>query len=642
LKTIEIKDFRGGYFTDIPSELLQDNELLTAENCQWKQGGITKRNGISIYDATDFSAMVGLKGGIRAFINSTWYTIIAIDDDTSVRFYIGTTTTFTEIDAAFVWTKSKNVEFAELLGEVVAVNGTNKPCVIRYVGASVTIENLETYDTRLRNNVNWWAGTYDDGAGTYTDDTVNAQDTGVDDFPLTTVANDANDGCYISCDFTFNYVIFKVANQAAGAPVTVYEYWNGSSWTAITPTTAPVWTDTDGDKVLEFDIPLDSDGILLWKIYSEAETTDGIENRYVLRIRFSTAPTNRFLCDYLVLKHTQYLTQILANGRPHAILSHNGQLFLAERNVVNMCIPYHVTGWREGQVEFFAEGGAKIMQMVSFADTLVVLKEKTIYTYDTNNLMSPVRSRPLTSVGAISERSAVVIGDVLFFVGKDGVYLWDGAKAISVSNHIKTDIDSYTLTNACGIFYNGEYWVGFPTNSIVLTCDPDTFRRGSMGEGRASFYKFTGYKVNQFVYNNGEGDNGILQAIIDQNSPYIARCDLGVTDNITGAAAINMTVETKYISPKFQSIHFWGRLKPKIKQVSAATGAIHTLTLQSEDGTVSVPISIRVSTGSGYYSEDISIPYTLDGKNLSIKLNHNLQTSAGLIGYAFETKERRF
>jgi len=640
MKTVSLNDFRGGYFTDAPSELLKDNELLTAENCQWRDG-LVKRNGIALYDATDLSTMIGLKGAIRAYINSTWYTIIAVDDDTNVRFYAGTTTTFTEIDNSFTWTTETDVQFAELLGYVVAVNGTDKPAVI-YWDTDLVIENLETLDTRTRSEINWWAGQYDAGAGTYTDDTTDAQDSGTDDFELTTADNDNNDGCYISCDFTFNCVVFKEANQAAGAPVAEYAYWNGSTWTAITPTTSPTWTDAAGDKTLEFDIPLDSDGTLLWERYAEDSTTDGLENRFVLRIRFTTAPTAQFFCDYLVIQHTQYLTQIMENARPHAVCSHNGQMFLAERNIVNMSPPNQVIGWREGQAEYFVEGGAKIMQMVSFYDTLVVLKEDTIYTFNTTDLLSPVRSRPLTEVGAISLRSGAVVGNVLFFVGIDGIYTWDGNIAVCVSKHIQTNIDTYTLTNSCGISYQNEYWVGFPANSIVLTCDPDTYRQGTMGEGRVSWYKFTSYKVNQFIYNSGEGDNGILQAIVDQNSPYIARCDYGAYDNITAATAINMTIETKYYTSGFGKFLYFGRLKPKIKQVSASTGATHTLTLQAEDGTVSVNITLTVTTGTGYYSEDISMPYIIDGKNMSIKLNHNAVTAAGLIGYAFTTMERRF
>jgi hypothetical protein len=645
MKILDFYDFRGGFFTDVPSELMQDNELLTAENCQWKTGGIKKRNGVSIYDAEDWSGMAGCKGGIRAYINGAWYTVLALQlDDTPdvVNFYYGTGTTFTTIDATFDWTPDYNVEFAELNGYIVAVNGINRPAVIYYDGGWV-VENLETLDTRIRDELNWYAGQWDEGEESFTDDTADAQDAGVDDFALTTLAADADDGCYISCDYVFNYVIFQNAQQDAGATDTDVFYWNGTEWTEITPTTVPDWTAAESDKVLEFDIPLDADGNLLWEVYGEDEDTDGIENRFVLLIKHHNAPTAQFFCDGLVLKHTQYLRQILADERPHTVYAHNNQMFLASNNIVNFSPPNLVTDWFEMQIEYFIEGGRKIQKMISYQDTLVVFKEKTFYTFNVNNLMSPVRSRPLSSSGTIAPRSPAVVGDVLFYVANDGIYLWDGEKSIKVSRHIQTYFDSLTVTNAAGIGYKGEYWVSFPASNATLTCDPDTFRRDSMGEGRVSFFKFTSYKTHQFIYNNGDGDNSYLLGIIDQDEPYLARFDYDDVDNLGSETAITMTLKTRYISPSSpQKKYYWGRLKAKLCEVSGVAGDDYSITFCSEDGNVSEAFTITVTVGTGYYIEEMNMPYTLDDKNFAIELTHSTATAAGFIGFTVSTEERGY
>ena len=635
-----IIDFRGGYSNSVPSELMEDNELSAAENCVW-ENGITKRNGISTYSTTDLSAMVGLKGMIRAFINNTWYTIIALDDDTNVRIYIGTGTTFTEIDAAFTLTKGINVEFAELLGHVVGVNGTDKPFVI-YYDSAIVIENLEAYDIRTREDVNWYAGQWDnDGADTtFIDDTTDAQDDVADDFQLGNTTS--NDGFYIACDYTFNKVTFISAQQAGGAPVAEYTYWNGASWTALTLITTPSWTAAEADRTLEFNLPLNADGSLAWETYAVADNEDTVINKFIIRVRFTTASSGAFSCDRLYLYNTQYLTQILQDERPHLVRSHNSQIYMASNNIVNFSPPYYVTGWREGQSEHFDEGGAKITDMVSFADTLVVGKERAIYTWTTSNLLDPVRSRPLTTVGPICSRSMKQIGNVIAFTARDGIYLWDGSSISKVSKHIQSDIDSYTLTNAAAVSYKNKYWLAFPSNGIVLVFDPDTFRTDDMGDGKVSFYKFTGYTVHQWADCNGADDTGYLLAAVDQSSPYIARCDYGTQDNITGSAAnIDMKVQTRYMSfDNFQTPHLYGRMKVKVKEVSAHAGKRHKVTVYRDDNDEHIHDIIEVPKGTDYYSKDIRIPYNIDGKMISVELRHNASTLATFIGFSLEVEER--
>lgn len=639
MQIVNLMDFRGGYFTDTPSELMKDNELLKAENCRWRNG-VVKRNGIAQYSTSDWSGFEGIKGAIRVYANSAWVTIIALDDGSDVNFYYGAGTTFAAIDNDFDWPTGYNVEFAELDGKIVAVNGQSKPAVI-YYDSGWTIENLETYDTRDWPAANSYAGQWDASESPeFVDDSTSALDATETDFNLATTTN--NDGFYISCDYIFNKVVFYGAEQASGSPVAEYSYWNGSSWTTLTLTTTPSWTAAEGTKTLEFNLPLDSDGVSLWKTYTEEAADDvfGVPNRYILRVRFTTAPSAAFDCDYVTIHNTQYLTLILFGAYPHAVYVHNGTMFLAERWIVNFSPYQSVKGWREFQTEYFEEGGRTIQQMISYKDMLVVLKENTVYTFNTSSLTDPVRSRPLSSVGAISGRSAAVVGGLLFFVSSDGIYAWDGSREVNVSKHIKSDLDTYTLSKAAGVYYDGEYWVSFPDESITLTADPDTFRVDSAGNGVVSFFKFTGYKSNKFLHESGAGDNGYLLALVDEDPPAIDRCDNGVTD---GGTAISMTAKTKFYNfTGFQYHKFLGRFKPKIKQVSAATGSSHTLNYYSEDGVKTALTSLSVSVGSGFYSTDISLPYSMDGKNISFEMYHNGPTSAGLIGYAVELVNRRF
>lgn len=638
-----VYDMRGGYATDIPPELMADSELLRAENCTWV-AGMVKRNGISVYDATDLSTMVGFKGMIRAYINSTWYTIAAFDDDTNVRIYAGATTTFTQIDASFTLTKAKDVEFAELNGHVVGVNGTDKPFVI-YWDSALVIENLETYDIREREDINWYAGQWDNDGDptTYIDDTTDAQDATADDFQMGNTT--ANDGFYVACDYTFNRLVFTNAQQATGSPVAEIMYWNGSTFVTVgTPVTSVTWTAAEGDKTLEFNLPLDSDGVLLWEPYAIDDSEDTIVNKFIIRVRFTTAPDAAFSCDTIALYNTQYLTQILQNERPHLVRSHNSQIYMASNNIVNFSPPYYVTGWREGQEEHFDEGGSKISDMVSFSDMLVVGKPGAIYTWTTSDLMDPVRSRPLTSVGPIASRSMKQIGNMVAFVARDGIYLWSGSGISKVSKHINTDLSTWTMTDACAVVYKNQYWVSFPTNGYTLVFDPDTYRNDDAGDGRVSFWKFTGYQANQWAYCSGAGDTGYLLAAVDQAAPYVARCDYGTQDNLTGTATnIDMVVQSKYFSfENPQTLHLSGRMKLKVKEVSSRAGKRHKVKVRRDDGEEEILVIFEAPKGSDYWTEEIRIPYNIDGKSISVELRHNASTLATYMGFAIDIAGRSY
>lgn len=641
MKVVNIVDFRGGYFTDTPSELMKDNELLKAENCQWRDG-MKKRKGKAPYSTSDWSSFEGIKGAIRVYINNAWVTIIALDDGSDVNFYYGTGTTFAAIDNTFDFSTGYNVEFAELDDHIVAVNGQEKPAVI-YYDSGWTVENLETYDTRDWTKVNCFAGQWDNSEDPpFIDDSTDAFDevAASANFQLSDGAT-ANDGFYIASDYAFNKVVFKGAVQATGSPVAEYAYWNGTAWTTFTPGTAPTWTAATGDKTLEFNWPM-TDGELLWQRYSEDDSLGltGIPNRFIIRVRFTTAPSAAFSCDYLTVHNTQYLTLILQDGRPHTVYTHNGTMFLAERWIINFSAYHSVKNWRERNTEFFEQGGKQIQQMITYQDNLVIFKENAIYTYNTTSLSDPIRSRPLAAVGAAGGRSAAVVGGLLFFVADDGIYAWDGSRATRVTKHIQSDFDSWTKTNAAGIGYQEEYWVSFPSNSITLTADPDTFRKDGAGNGVMSFYKFTGYVSHKFYHEDGAGDNDYLLALVDADPPRIDRCDNGITDN---SVAIAMALQTRYFDfGGFQKHKFMGRFKPKISEVSAITGSAHTLTSYCADGTKSKVITLTVPVGSGYYSKDISLPYTMDGKNISFELSHEGVTSAALIGYALELTNRRY
>lgn len=92
---LQLTDFSGGYATDLDSEQMAPNELLTATNCQWRNK-IVKRKGTNQY-ADVSSGTDDLLGGCRVFLNDTWIFIIAKEASSAVKLYQGTSTSYTEI-----------------------------------------------------------------------------------------------------------------------------------------------------------------------------------------------------------------------------------------------------------------------------------------------------------------------------------------------------------------------------------------------------------------------------------------------------------------------------------------------------------------------------------------------------------------
>lgn len=130
----------------------------------------------------------------------------------------------------------------------------------------------------------WKAGQWDDSdsSSKYSDDTTDAQDTGANDFALTTTT--ANDGFVVQALRRFNLVgITQGSTTEAGSPVYEFRYWDGSSWTNLTLIDTPAFT-TATDTYLSFGIPND------WS--KGGDTNDGIDtDKYALRVRATTAPS---------------------------------------------------------------------------------------------------------------------------------------------------------------------------------------------------------------------------------------------------------------------------------------------------------------------------------------------------------------
>lgn len=644
-------DFRGGYQSNLPPELTPDNVVLKGENVYW-YGQIKKRPGwgnlSTSYQPNDPAGM-----SPRVKLNGTWYTIVADDSGSAVTFLYGSAagyTTITDPDSAsFSWTTGYNVEMREFDNKIIAVNGQDKPAIIYYDGSKISIRSLESYDARTRGNDEWYAGQWDDGASPeFIDDTTDAQDDGADDWKIADGGTN-NDGFYVAGVSVFNKIVLSSVSQFDGSPVAEYAYYAGSgTWTTLTPTTAPTWTAAAGDRTIEFDLPFDSDGVLLWQKYGDVTTQSdpdsvpgGALNRYIFRVRFTTAPTSDQTADSAAVSHTQYLSQIFLNEKPQAVAVHKDRVFLAAGNAFRYSPPNQVTGWDSRDIEYCDDGGEEIRAMVSANAYLAVLKDAYVYRYfgtTTRNFV--LRSYP--QEGVTSKRGAAYVGNVVIYTADDGIRALAGEESVLVSRHIQSDYDGYTKSNAVVRNYNGDAVISFPTNDVILWSDTDSVKEDQLNAGDAmmAFWKWTGQNAEEMWYSEGSGDTEQL-ILLDADNTRLAKSTSNAYDIAYNTTQTNIAITFK-LSFKSHGGPNQKKAYQRVK-IDLSKSGDWTFTIYGDNDDVNTSgTTISSGTGTGHYYADISIPYTLDGQNISYQLTNQTANDTEIFGFSTEFGRRAF
>ena len=654
---VHVTDFSGGYSSDLPDERMAANMLRTGENLYW-EAGLRKRKGWSTYGETWPAAIDYIYGGIRAYMNDKWidiraYTLSATA--TVIHFAMDNTTakTYAEIDATFTFPVSVEApdrfrfDIMKVNGEdaVVGVDkeAVQKPFVI-YYDSGFTIENLETYDTRTRDNDFWYAGKYDVSEGNpYFDYTSEAQSDTADDFPLTSTT--IGDGFYISGILTFNKVLFTSASQFSAA-VAVYEYYQGDdTWASLgTLVQTPAWTAAAGDRTLEFDYPQD------WAKWdgADAQTSvpalipDTLYNRYLIRVRFTTAPDAAQTADTLTLYHSQYLTQIMAGDIPHQLKVHNSRLFLASGSNVNYST-YNkgLKEWNEYDVESFIKGGDKIQNMLSYRGSMIIFKGACIYALLGNSVDNWVIKVLDETIGSDYASSMTVVNQTIFFIGSDGyIYGFNGEVAKRISKHIHSDITTLLASyTPYAINYNGNAYITIgPT---IFRFDPDTVREDDLGDGVVSAWKYTSSvagitRLDNPVYFNGDQDtNGLIY----QNDNELIQVETSAFKDVySGDNDISIDYKSKDLSfGEFGLKKNYNRVKPDIEKAGN-----YTLTLLADHESDNIAVTLASGTGPGQYTEDVSVPYEIDGKDLTLRFQNTSSVYAAIYGFALNVARRVF
>lgn len=601
MKQVNLYDFQGGYATNIPSPMMRPNELLQAENCHWNNG-LVKRKGYQKYSTNDATFDAGtVVGMIRTDISGTYETVAALNTPS-----VGLTLWHGEAtmqSMGISLNESADVRFVQMGTYLIGVTGADWPFVIQHDGTDYTFQTIENLDTRTRQWFEWHIVGLDNDnppVGTeYTEDVQGA------DVPIVLTSGLAGESIVVSCDFTFNKITFNGVIAPVMTDVT-YEYSRGTGWQEFTPHTTPDWL-TDGDHVLEFNLPLINGGLHWTPFYG---AISGVTERYAVRITFNQAHTSVGITE-VIPQMNQYLRLVMAGEYGTDVVVHNSRLQIASGNVAHFSPVNKITDWRSDEVEYFQDGGTVIQRMVSFPQALVVLKEDAVYAL-TGNSYQNYRKQLISRDGTIAPRSVVNMGQEIYYLARDGIRGWNGTQSVVLSKHITTDVP--VDDEAVGMSYDRNYWIAFPSTNTILRFDPDTAFRRKNGDASVGFFKYTNMPVHMMVWGYGNRDTGHVYAAVT-NAGGIFQLDVGETDN---GVAIEMSAKTLYFTFSQPGTRKRiGRIKPEV-----IPSGEYTLRFEADDGQQSIDITL-FSGSEGYsYSEDITLPHTLDGKNLAMKFTH--------------------
>jgi len=655
-------DLSGGYFTNLADAEMAPNEMLVAENAEW-DGELRKRKGLQAYSTV--TASITIRGGIRAWMGSAWRTFVAKD--------LGSATVLhhqaTAADAwasvnmptgtAFTLAAGQDVQFAILGERVIGVDGSDEPFFIYETGSSLCADTIERYDERTRETDNWTAGDFYAGTPVYGDDTTDAQSTTADDFPL--FGATASTGFFIGCDYTFNKVKMTDVTVTGSVPF-VFQYfgyptygasatWNTIGTASMIQTTS--WATVTNSLVLEWPAPIVTDGamaeVAMTKLPDMATAGSFLEGKYAVRMYATGVPSATAYCGYMAVGHTQYLSELLLDDKPDTVVEHKNHIFLGCGNWIRNSPPDNLRDWRYDDYQYFKSGGT-IKQMVAHGDYLAILMEDKIYGL-LGNSWANWSLKEMPNHGGVSKRGAAVVGQNLYFQAEDGIWQWDGRVLVPVTKGLADDFASWTLTNATAVNYKGELWIAYPTNGIALKADPDSFRTDPKGDGRLSFFKFSNYRVDGWLYCKGDSDLGYLLGWANHDPPLIVRADNDAVDLVTSTASIDMIYQSSYMNfgdePHVKQYRFF---KPVVADMASAatatdTKCLYQFSFYSKDsyGIASANATVTVSACStGIHEEDITIPYGVDGKRLSVYMRHSATCGAALKGYSIGLRRRWF
>jgi len=248
------------------------------------------------------------------------------------------------------------------------------------------------------------------------------------------------------------------------------------------------------------------------------------------------------------------------------------------------------TAWDlESSADISSDDGDEITGMASFMEDLLIFKNNSIWvaqgTYDPDNELSIVKR--VTDVGCVAGRSIVTLNNRVYFLGKEGIYEFDGVAARLISEAVENILDNISPSQrewACAGGADGKYYLSYAPlgsnkNTEMLVYD-------TMGR---CWTKYSGKyaEAADIVMLSGADDQNEILVGTSDDTGLVYELNSGGSDDGDSGTATSATGTTLVDSSKTWSADMW--IGNKI-QITAGTGSGYEYTITDNDAT-SVTVS---------------------------------------------------
>jgi hypothetical protein len=240
--------------------------------------------------------------------------------------------------------------------------------------------------------------------------------------------------------------------------------------------------------------------------------------------------------------------------------------------------------------------------LASVGSLLILLKKQTVWALYGDDPTSFIY-RKLFDVGCIAPRSMAVGMGVIFWVARDGVWMFDGSKPTRISTGIESTIlnlASADLGRASGAYFQGLYILSLPAQGVAYCyslINQEWYKIGWAGE--VTFYDPSSNEVT-----------ASRAGVANIDSWFSASTDLG---NNISASFIGKIDDSK--KPEAQKKYRWIVLVTPIQ--SGQTAAV---TLVINPGPTQISTTQSIDLGQNAIRKLLSIPVPSNGYQAQIQL----------------------
>lgn len=151
-------------------------------------------------------------------------------------------------------------------------------------------------------------------------------------------------------------------------------------------------------------------------------------------------------------------------------------------------------------IKFQTDDGDKIMNIIKQQDNLVVFKTDSIHVLYGSSEYNFSKREVQPTIGTIAPKTVTNLQNSIFFLYRDGVYIFDGSNTKLISNKIEPTIMSISEPNQCaGAVNNQKYFLAYSDGIVGSTNDKVMVFSTIHG----SWTRFDNYPVN--MWNNFDG-----------------------------------------------------------------------------------------------------------------------------------------